>query len=192
MPINIEMPKLSDTMTEGTLIKWNKQVGDTIEIGDVIAEVETDKATMEMEAFDEGVLHEIIVEAGGKVDVGATLGVMLEEGEEPGDAAGAAPITTPTEAKAESAPAASSSAPAAQGSSSQATSYANGDRIKASPLARKVAGANGVDIATVTGSGPGGRIVKADVEAAAGAGSNNAGQVGLAAAATALAASVKQ
>ena len=87
MPINIEMPKLSDTMTEGTLIKWNKQVGDTIEIGDVIAEVETDKATMEMEAFDEGVLHEIIVEAGGKVDVGATLGVMLEEGEELGDAA---------------------------------------------------------------------------------------------------------
>ena len=194
MPINIEMPKLSDTMTEGTLIKWNKQVGDTIEIGDVIAEVETDKATMEMEAFDEGVLHEIIVEAGGKVDVGATLGVMLEEGEEPGDAAGAAPITTPTEAKAESAPteAKAESAPAAQGPSSQATSYANGDRIKASPLARKVAGANGVDIATVTGSGPGGRIVKADVEAAAGAGSNNAGQVGLAAAATALAASVKQ
>ena len=184
MPINIEMPKLSDTMTEGTLIKWNKQVGDTIEIGDVIAEVETDKATMEMEAFDEGVLQEIIVVAGGKVDVGATLGIMLEEGEESGDPLASA---EPAVAKAES-------APAAQESSSQATSYANGDRIKASPLARKVAGASGVDIATVTGTGPSGRIVKADVEAASSAGDTNPGQAqaGLAAAATALAASVKE
>ena len=82
MPTNIEMPKLSDTMTEGTLVKWNKQVGDTIEIGDVIAEVETDKATMEMEAFDEGTLHEILVQEGQKAAVGSTLGVLIEDGEE--------------------------------------------------------------------------------------------------------------
>ena len=90
MPTNIEMPKLSDTMTEGTLVKWNKQVGDTIEIGDVIAEVETDKATMEMEAFDEGTLSDILVQAGEKAAVGATLGVLLEDGEE-APAPGSAP-----------------------------------------------------------------------------------------------------
>ncbi len=77
MPINIEMPKLSDTMTEGTLIKWNKQVGDEIEIGDIIAEVETDKATMEMEAFDEGTLSAILVEEGAKAPVGSVIGVIL-------------------------------------------------------------------------------------------------------------------
>ena len=81
MSINIEMPKLSDTMTEGTLLKWRKKVGDSVEVGDVIAEVETDKATMEMEAFDEGVLSEIFVEEGEKVEVGRKLAILTEPGE---------------------------------------------------------------------------------------------------------------
>ena len=192
MPTNIEMPKLSDTMTEGTLVKWNKKVGDVIEIGDVIAEVETDKATMEMEAFDEGTLTEILVQEGEKAAVGSVLGILIEEGEEapaPGSAA-------PAQAAPESAPAsvpepvgmpapvsmpAPASAPAAQTGST-------GDRIKASPLARKIAAASGVDIGSVAGTGPGGRIVKADVEAAPSAPSAPSA---LATAASALAASAR-
>jgi len=85
MPVNIEMPKLSDTMTEGTLIKWHKKVGDQIEIGDVLAEVETDKATMEMEAFDEGVLTEILIQEGEKAPVNAVIAVLG------GDSAASAP-----------------------------------------------------------------------------------------------------
>lgn len=163
MPINIEMPKLSDTMTEGTLIKWIKKVGDEIEVGDIIAEVETDKATMEMEAFDEGTLTEIRVQEGEKAPVGSVLGIILEEGETAGVPAPAAftpaPVaaqtTSPTPAK----PAAPTPAPAAA-----SVTTASGGRINISPLARKIAEAQGLDLATIQGSGPGGRIVKADVE----------------------------
>src|SRR6478736_7313083 len=81
MPISIEMPKLSDTMTEGTLVRWIKKVGDTVAVGDVLAEVETDKATMEMEAFDEGVLAEVYVQDGNKVEVGQKLALLLGKGE---------------------------------------------------------------------------------------------------------------
>ncbi len=166
MPINIEMPKLSDTMTEGTLVKWNKQVGDEIEIGDVIAEIETDKATMEMEAFDEGVLSEMRIQEGEKAEVGAILGVLLEDGEE----AGAAPAVEQSAPEQPAAPeqpeAAPQEAPVAQAPVAAAPVVANGERIKASPLARKIAAASGVDLAGVQGTGPGGRIVKADVESA--------------------------
>ena len=199
MPTNIEMPKLSDTMTEGTLVKWNKQVGDTIEIGDVIAEVETDKATMEMEAFDEGILSDILVQAGEKAAVGATLGVLLEDGEEapaPGSAPAAisAPESQPFAEGAEGAEAAQgaeageASQPAAELAAPAAQQAGPGERIKASPLARKIADSKGVNIAAIQGSGPGGRIVKADVEAAA-EGGNAPSR--LASAATALAASAK-
>ena len=199
MPTNIEMPKLSDTMTEGTLVKWNKQVGDTIEIGDVIAEVETDKATMEMEAFDEGILSDILVQAGEKAAVGATLGVLLEDGEEapaPGSAPAAisAPESQPFAEGAEGAEAAQgaeageASQPASELAAPAAQQAGPGERIKASPLARKIADSKGVNIATIQGSGPGGRIVKADVEAAA-EGGNAPSR--LASAATALAASAK-
>ena len=199
MPTNIEMPKLSDTMTEGTLVKWNKQVGDTIEIGDVIAEVETDKATMEMEAFDEGILSDILVQAGEKAAVGATLGVLLEDGEEapaPGSAPAAisAPESQPFAEGAEGAEAArgaeagEASQPAAELAAPAAQQAGPGERIKASPLARKIADSKGVNIAAIQGSGPGGRIVKADVEAAA-EGGNAPSR--LASAATALAASAK-
>lgn len=196
MPTNIEMPKLSDTMTEGTLVKWNKQVGDTIEIGDVIAEVETDKATMEMEAFDEGILSDILVQAGEKAAVGATLGVLLEDGEEapaPGSAPAAisAPESQPFAEGAEAAQGAEAgeaSQPAAELAAPAAQQAGPGERIKASPLARKIADSKGVNIAAIQGSGPGGRIVKADVEAAA-EGGNAPSR--LASAATALAASAK-
>ncbi len=194
MPTNIEMPKLSDTMTEGTLVKWNKQVGDTIEIGDVIAEVETDKATMEMEAFDEGTLSDILVQAGEKAAVGATLGVLLEDGEEaPAPGSAPAAISAPeSQLFAEGAEAPEVSQPAAElvaPTSTPALHQAGpGERIKASPLARKIADSKGVDIAAIQGSGPGGRIVKADVEAAAEGGSAPSR---LASAATALAASAK-
>ena len=199
MPTNIEMPKLSDTMTEGTLVKWNKQVGDTIEIGDVIAEVETDKATMEMEAFDEGTLSDILVQAGEKAAVGATLGVLLEDGEEapaPGSAPAAisAPESQPFAEGAEGAEAAQGAEageagqPAAELAAPAAQQAGPGERIKASPLARKIADSKGVNIAAIQGSGPGGRIVKADVEAAA-EGGNAPSR--LASAATALAASAK-
>ena len=194
MATHIEMPKLSDTMTEGTVVRWLKSVGDQVEIGDEIAEIETDKATMAMEAFDEGILSEILIEEGAKAEIGATLAVLRDEGE--GDPAQATPVMEPEPAVAEPpapAPAppaepAAASPPAepeptvtepapALASSPQVTEDAPqasvaSDRIKASPLARKLASAHGVELAGLTGSGPGGRIVKKDVESAAKGGSN--------------------
>jgi pyruvate dehydrogenase E2 component (dihydrolipoamide acetyltransferase) len=161
MPVNIEMPKLSDTMTEGTLIKWHKQVGDAVEIGDLIAEVETDKATMEMEAFDEGTLTEILVPEGGKAVIGAVLAV-LDGGDSAAAAAPAAAVATPVTA----APATASATATAPAVAPAPTATTSGLRIKASPLARKIAAEKGVDVATLNGSGPGGRIVRKDVEAA--------------------------
>lgn len=156
----IDMPKLSDTMTEGTLVKWRKNPGDRVEIGDIIAEVETDKATMEMEAFDEGTLAEVYVKEGEKVAVGQRLGLLLAEGEEKPASVAPAPVPgqTATPDATASAPA---SAPAAP--SRTAPAVAN-DRVKASPLARKIASAKGVDLSRVLGTGPGGRIVARDVE----------------------------
>jgi pyruvate dehydrogenase E2 component (dihydrolipoamide acetyltransferase) len=167
MPINIEMPKLSDTMTEGTVVRWLKKEGEEVEIGDIIAEIETDKATMEMEAFDEGVLSKISVPEGGKAPVGSAIAVLLEDGE--------SEVQDPPSA--ESIPAASANTPpaaakalesaAATVNKSQASTPnpADGERIKASPLAKKIAESEGVDLSAVSGTGPGGRIVKADVVA---------------------------
>jgi pyruvate dehydrogenase E2 component (dihydrolipoamide acetyltransferase) len=167
MAINIEMPKLSDTMTEGTVVKWLKKPGDVVEIGDVLAEIETDKATMEMESFDDGTLGEILIQDGEKALVGATLAILNEKGA--GNGAAAAPPVAADKAEGADAPQAAKQAATAvkpAAASAPPAPAAAGDRIKASPLARKVAAANGVDLATVHGSGPGGRIVKADVEAA--------------------------
>lgn len=190
MPINIEMPKLSDTMEEGTLIKWNKQIGDTIEIGDIIAEVETDKATMEMEAFDEGTLTQILVQAGEKAPVGAALGVLLEEGEEAG-APVAAQVAPVVQAQAES-NAAPVAAPVATPAAIAPVAQ-DGERIKASPLARKLAAAKGLDLAAIQGTGPGGRVVRGDVENASAAPAPQAAPAAspLVSAATALAATAK-
>ncbi len=161
MPVNIEMPKLSDTMTEGTLIKWHKKVGDTVEIGDILAEIETDKATMEMEAFDDGTITEIRVEAGGKAPIGGVLAVL--------DGDDGAPTSESADEEEADEPA-SKPEPAKPGRSEPAPATAapaeSNDRLKASPLARKVAADMGVDLSGLTGSGPAGRIVKKDVEAA--------------------------
>lgn len=178
MPIVIEMPKLSDTMTEGTLVKWRIKPGDSVEIGDIIAEVETDKATMEMEAFDEGIVHQILIAEGSKVAIGAKLAVLRAPDEDPatispetlsGASAQAAAPAAPA-ALAPGTPAASAaghadgSAPAASAAPA-AVPTAIG-RVKASPLARKIAAAKGVNLASLQGTGPGGRIVAADVEKA--------------------------
>jgi pyruvate dehydrogenase E2 component (dihydrolipoamide acetyltransferase) len=187
MSVNIDMPKLSDTMTEGTLIKWHKQVGDTVEIGDILAEVETDKATMEMEAFDDGVLTEIRVQEGEKATIGAILAVL------DGDSNGAAAPAPAAQASASAAPqSAAGQAPAPTPQSPAAAAPATGERIKASPLARKVAAELGVNLSGVSGSGPAGRIVKNDVQAAANEPAKKpAAPSHEASAAAALAASVK-
>ncbi len=174
MPINLEMPKLSDTMTEGTVVRWLKKEGDQIEIGDEVAEIETDKATMAMEAFDEGILAKILIPEGGKAPIGSVLAIITAEGESL-DAAEATPAPAAAEPAAAPAaspsPSASSPAPAAAAPAAPAaTPPTAGERIKSSPLARKIAADQGVDLAGVTGSGPGGRIVKADVVAASQAG----------------------
>ncbi|MCU0780629.1 MAG: 2-oxo acid dehydrogenase subunit E2 [Akkermansiaceae bacterium] len=167
MPINIDMPKLSDTMTEGTLIKWHKKVGDTVEIGDVLAEIETDKATMEMEAFDEGTLTAILVQEGQKALIGSVLAVLDGPGGGAAPAPAAAPATAPPPppAVAPAGPAAAVVAPPA--AAVPPASVVSDERLKVSPLARKLAAELGVNLATVAGTGPGGRIVKEDVENAA-------------------------
>jgi pyruvate dehydrogenase E2 component (dihydrolipoamide acetyltransferase) len=171
MPIAIEMPKLSDTMTEGTLVKWLKKVGDTVAVGDILAEVETDKATMEMEAFDEGILAEIYVQDGNKVEIGQKLAILTAKGEKL--VSDGAPPTgdkkpertaAPAEPKGEVKPA---TIPTEQNAESLPAETGISDRIKASPLAKKTAAEKGVDLAGVPGSGPGGRIVRDDVLAAA-------------------------
>ncbi|MEO0466908.1 MAG: pyruvate dehydrogenase complex dihydrolipoamide acetyltransferase [Pseudomonadota bacterium] len=203
MPINITMPALSPTMEEGTLAKWLKQPGDTIESGDIIAEIETDKATMEVEAVDEGVLAQILVPEGSEgVAVNAVIAVLAEDGEDPAtvtaDAAPSAPAggTSPVNGAGSATPAATqqnSPPPPAGGetgtSGGRADAPANGaqqtegapqikadtplpsattggDRIKASPLARRLAAMKGIDLSALSGkgSGPHGRIVKKDIE----------------------------
>jgi len=173
MPVKVLMPALSPTMTEGTLAKWHVKEGDTVETGDVIAEIETDKATMEVEAVDEGKIGKILVAEGSEgVAVNEVIALLLEEDEDESaldgadtSAAGAAPAAeAPSEPASSSAPA-QSDAPA-KASPAPAAPVSGGDRIKASPLARRIAANDGVDLAAVTGSGPRGRIVKRDVEAA--------------------------
>jgi pyruvate dehydrogenase E2 component (dihydrolipoamide acetyltransferase) len=161
MATNILMPALSPTMTEGNLARWLKQEGDRIKAGDVIAEIETDKATMEVEAVDEGILGRILVPAGTQgVNVNDVIAVLVEAGEAV-PAAGAAP-------KAAAAPAATPAPVAAPVAVAPApvAAPASGDRVFASPLARRMAAQAGVDISKIAGSGPNGRIVKADVDAA--------------------------
>jgi pyruvate dehydrogenase E2 component (dihydrolipoyllysine-residue acetyltransferase) len=181
MPITIEMPKLSDTMTEGTLVRWIKKVGDNVEVGDILAEVETDKATMEMEAFDEGVLAEIYVQDGNKVGVGQKLAILLGKGEKTDSSAPksvpenktavekkedktAAP--PPKETLDTEEPARTQGQQDSESAPTAPTEAAPSDRIKASPLAKKIAAEKGVDLGSLRGSGPGGRIVRDDVLAA--------------------------
>ena len=138
----ITMPRLSDTMEEGVIIAWHKNIGDRVERGDILAEIETDKAIMELESYDEGILERMLAGEGDRVPIGIPIAVI-------GDGSGVSmePATPPPAPK---------PAPAAP--------QASGDRPKASPLARKIAAENGVDLAAVSGSGPGGRIIRKDVE----------------------------
>ena len=163
MATEILMPALSPTMEEGTLAKWNVKEGDTVKSGDVIAEIETDKATMEFEAVDEGIIGKIVVAEGTEgVKVNQLIAILVEEGEEV-PAAGA--TAAPAAAKAEAAPAAvEASAPAA--APAPAAPAKDGNRVFASPLARRIASQKGLDLTAISGTGPHGRIVKADVEGA--------------------------
>ncbi|CAM3214545.1 pyruvate dehydrogenase complex dihydrolipoamide acetyltransferase [Paracoccus nototheniae] len=172
MPTEILMPALSPTMEEGTLAKWLVKEGDTVKSGDVLAEIETDKATMEFEAVDEGVMGKILIAEGTSgVKVNTAIAVLLEDGEEAGDIA--APKAKPDAAKPDAEPAPAEKgyggpigAPVAGDSSSgdKAAPSRDGDRVFASPLARRIAADKGLDLSAITGSGPNGRIVKADVE----------------------------
>jgi len=181
MPITITMPALSPTMTEGTLAKWLVKEGDEVHSGDILAEIETDKATMEVEAIDEGVVGRILVAEGTEgVAVNTPIAIVLEEGED-ASALGAAPAAkapppkpapadakpAPVEGRATAKPAAPA-APAEQAAlkAPPAPTTADGSRVKASPLARRMAAQAGLDLTALKGSGPNGRIVKADIEAA--------------------------
>jgi len=187
MPIELKMPALSPTMEEGTLAKWLVKEGDEVKSGDILAEIETDKATMEFEAVDEGKIAKILVPEGSEgVKVGAPIAIMAGEGEdaspsplagegqrsEATQGEGAAPKpdvpmgSAPAQAPVETPP-----APATPAPSPQPLSRKGGERlerIKASPLARRLAQARNIDLSNVQGSGPGGRIVRADIDAAAG------------------------
>jgi pyruvate dehydrogenase E2 component (dihydrolipoamide acetyltransferase) len=172
MPIDILMPALSPTMEEGTLAKWHVKVGDTVKSGDVIAEIETDKATMEVEAVDEGVIQEILVPEGTEeVKVNAPIARLSGDGETAAPAPKAAAAPEPAKAETKPAPAAAPvakaappPAPAPSQAPQPAAKSADGGRIFASPLARRIAGQKGLDLASLKGSGPHGRIIKADVE----------------------------
>ena len=158
----LEMPKLSDTMIEGTVVKWCKAVGDSVSVGDVLAEIETDKAVMELEAFDDGTLKEIYIPEGGKAKVGDQLALVLGAGE-------SAPkkLDNAIGAKASELAADVSAKPSAKTkTAASSVSTASGGRVKASPLAKKIAAAKGMELATIQGSGPGGRVVAKDLESA--------------------------
>jgi pyruvate dehydrogenase E2 component (dihydrolipoamide acetyltransferase) len=166
MPIDILMPALSPTMEEGTLAKWHVKVGDQVKSGDVIAEIETDKATMEVEAVDEGAVQEILVPEGTEgVKVNAPIARLSGEGEAAAPAPKAEAAPAPAKADAKPAPEARAEpAPAPAQAAAPSVRPADGARILASPLARRIAGQKGLDLASLTGSGPHGRIIKADVE----------------------------
>jgi pyruvate dehydrogenase E2 component (dihydrolipoamide acetyltransferase) len=196
MPAEITMPQLSDTMTEGTLVKWLKKEGDPVKSGEIIAEVETDKATMEMESFESGTLAAILVKEGEKAPVGAAIAVVAKSGEKPEDirqksgkttaSREASSVSTKTVSvesvgnkiieRAEGGEAEGPSQDAHKASAHASAEVADsiqppapngqGNRVKASPLARRIARDLGIDLTSVRGSGPGGRIIQADVLAA--------------------------
>jgi pyruvate dehydrogenase E2 component (dihydrolipoamide acetyltransferase) len=179
MPIKVLMPALSPTMTEGNLAKWHKQEGDAVQPGDVIAEIETDKATMEVEAVDEGKLGRILVPEGSEgVKVNAVIALLLEEGEDESALKDGGGVAAPAEAPKAASPEepkpapepakAQAPAPTKAGApeSAPAPRHDGEDRVFASPLARRMAAQAGLDLTGVTGSGPNGRIVKADIETA--------------------------
>jgi len=178
MPIELKMPALSPTMEEGTLAKWLVKEGDDVKSGDILAEIETDKATMEFEAVDEGKIAKILVPEGTDgVKVGAPIAIMAGDGESvdtsaapKADMAAPPPPKAAPEPKADATPKAAPppQAPVETPAAPPQPARAEGDRVKASPLARKLAQAQNIDLSGITGTGPGGRIVRADIDAAVG------------------------
>jgi pyruvate dehydrogenase E2 component (dihydrolipoamide acetyltransferase) len=182
MPIELKMPALSPTMEEGTLAKWLVKEGDEVKSGDILAEIETDKATMEFEAVDEGKIAKILVPEGSEgVKVGAPIAILAGEGEDASAAASAAPkadtqAAAPPKAPAAPKPDATPKAPPVPAAGETppapaapaAPARGDSDRIKASPLAKRLAQAQGIELSGIQGSGPGGRIVRADIDAAVG------------------------
>ncbi len=164
MPTEILMPALSPTMEEGTLAKWHVKEGDTVSSGDIMAEIETDKATMEFEAVDEGVIGKILIAEGTEgVKVNDAIAILLEDGESADDIGDTSSGSSAAPAAASPEPA-QSAAPAADKPAPAAPAKADGARVFATPLARRIAADKGLDLTAITGSGPHGRIVKADVE----------------------------
>lgn len=164
MPIELTMPRLSDTMEQGTIIKWNVKEGDAVMSGDVVADIETDKATMEMQVFDDGVMMKIMVEEGKQVPVGTLIAMIAVEGEDP-----ASFVVPEATAAPESAPVPVAEAletPAPVETPSPAPEPRSSGPLKATPVARRLATEHGLDLASIQGSGPGGRIIKRDVLAA--------------------------
>ncbi|USN99598.1 MAG: 2-oxo acid dehydrogenase subunit E2 [Phycisphaeraceae bacterium] len=173
MPITVTMPRLSDTMERGTVVKWHVKEGDAVNQGDMIADIETDKATMELEAFDSGTVAKLAAAEGEKVPVGETIMVIAESGESVESAAASVTrmaAAEQSEGSGVSTPAPSASTavaePAQTPTSQPDSTSTNGSRIFASPLARKVAAERGIDLATIHGTGPGGRVTRKDVESA--------------------------
>jgi len=150
------MPRLSDTMSEGTVGRWLKKVGDPVALGEIIAEIETDKATMELESFDAGTLQQIVIAEGQTVPIGQVI-AYIGQGAAPAEVAPVAPPPAPAVV-----------APTVLVAPAPAVVASNGasdERVKASPLARQIAAQLGIDLHQVPGSGPGGRVIKEDVEA---------------------------
>jgi len=182
MPIRVEMPRLSDTMQQGTIVKWNVKEGQSIKTGQTIADIETDKATMELQSFDDGIVAAILVPEGKAVPVTTPMLLLAVKGEDPaaikaqfaaGDSAPAPAAAAPaakTAAAVSASPATNAPSVPSAPTSSTATAVmeppasSNGTRLFVSPLARKIAEESGVDLRSITGSGPGGRIVRKDVE----------------------------
>lgn len=176
MPIQVTMPRLSDTMQQGTIIKWNVKEGQKVKTGDPIADIETDKATMELQSFDDGTVAKLSVATGQQVPVGTLIYVLAAAGEDLAAAAASAGASTGAAKPIAAASGASSggatatlAAPASNGSHAAASNGAGG-RVFASPLAKKIASESGVNLSALAGSGPGGRIIRRDVEAALAAG----------------------
>jgi len=175
MATEVIMPRMSDTMEEGKILKWLKKVGDRIEVGDIIAEVETDKADMEMEALDDGFLTEIRAQEGESVPVGAVIALLGEEAEvgvaptPPARTVSSSASTPPAEKRAHAKagpPAAKKVRKIREAAPKKLPARKRGERILASPIVRKIAAERGIELAKVQGSGPGGRIIKQDLEGA--------------------------
>ena len=175
MPVQLTMPRLSDTMEAGTIVRWNVKEGDTVSSGDVVADVETDKATMEMPVFDDGVISKIMVEAGRQVPVGTPIAIISVDGDDAGSivAVAGAPVAVAAKsvpinsAPAKTAVAAPSASASASASASVSSVQSDAVRQRVSPLARRMAEEMGISVASIVGSGPSGRVVKQDVLAAA-------------------------